>query len=85
MAGPLADIAFWIAVMATAVAHAFILRSTLRSARVAGANRVWERVWAVLPALGVALLFVFTWRAMHPGSLTILMPANRVPPGGIGT
>jgi hypothetical protein len=84
MAGPLADIVFWIAVVATTIAHAFILRSTLRSTRT-GPNRVWERIWAWLPAAGLVVLFACTWHAMHPGSLSFLMPANRLPPGGISS
>jgi heme/copper-type cytochrome/quinol oxidase subunit 2 len=86
MAGPLADALFWIAVVATAIAHAFILRSTIRGMRAAGAGRsFWEWTWAVLPAISLVILFLFTWRAMHPGSMNFLFPGNRIPIGGIST
>lgn len=85
MAGPLADIFFWIAVAATAVAHYFILRSTIRGMRADAARqrRIWEWTWAVLPALSLAALFVWTWHTMHPDSITLLLPANRLAPGGV--
>lgn len=83
MAGPLADMLFWIALGATAIAHAFILRSTLRGTRAAAATarpfREW--IWAVLPALSIALLFVWTWHVMHPGSVTFEIPAATAPGG----
>ena len=83
MAGPLADIFFAIAVLATAVAHWFILRSTVRGMRAGGASRrgVWEWVWAFLPALSLVVLFAFTWRAMHPNTITLHLPPGRTPVG----
>lgn len=83
MAGPLADIFFAVAVLATVVAHWFILRSTLRGMRAGGAERrgVWEWIWAGLPALALVVLFVFTWRTMHPDSITFRLPADRPPAG----
>jgi heme/copper-type cytochrome/quinol oxidase subunit 2 len=85
MAGPLADIFFWLAVLATAVAHVFILRSTYRGARASSPRHTgaWEWVWALLPAAGLVVLFAFTWRAMHPGSLTLIWPGDRPPTGVI--
>jgi hypothetical protein len=84
MAGPLADVLFWIALGATVTAHAFILRSTLRGMRIAAATRppFSEWVWAVLPALSLVVLFVWTWHAMHPDSISFQIPANRAAPGG---
>ena len=32
------------------------------------ARRVGEVAWALLPGVALVVLFVFTWRAMHPGS-----------------
>ena len=85
MAGPLADIFFAIAVLATIIAHGYILRSTIRGMRLGqrGARGAWEWVWAFLPAVALAVLFVFTWSTMHPSSITIRVPANR-PVQGIG-
>lgn len=82
MAGPLADLFFGAAVLATVVAHWFILRSTVRGMRSGTAARgAWEWVWAFLPALSLVVLFAFTWRTMHPTSLTIQLPANGPPVG----
>jgi hypothetical protein len=82
MAGPLADLFFFAAVLATAVSHWFILRSTVRGMRAGGAARgAWEWVWAFLPALALVVLFAFTWRAMHPASLTFRLPGDRPPVG----
>lgn len=82
MAGPLADLFFVVAVLATVVAHWFILRSTVRGMRAGGAARgAWEWVWAFLPALSLVVLFAFTWRTMHPTSLTFRLPANGPPVG----
>jgi heme/copper-type cytochrome/quinol oxidase subunit 2 len=87
MAGPLADIFFWVAVAATAIAHYFILRSTIRGMRADTVRRrsFWEWTWAVLPALSLVVLFVWTWHAMHPESMTFFLPATRVPPGGVSS
>ena len=86
MAGPLADALFWIAVVATAIAHGYILRSTSRGMRTAGTARsFWEWTWAILPAISLLVLFLFTWRAMHPDSMSFLFPANRAPFGALST
>ena len=74
MSRSLADAAFWLAVVLCAVAQLFILRSALvvRAApvdrQVPGARRPIEVLWAVLPAIALALVLVFTWRAMHPAT-----------------
>ena len=69
----LADAIFWVAVACCSIAQLAILRSVLISpARVAEparstsrARRLAEFAWAGLPGVALALLFVFTWRAMH--------------------
>ena len=72
MSRSLADAAFWLAVALCAVAQYFILRSTfvVRAApadrQVPGARRPVEVLWAVLPAIALALVLWFTWRAMQP-------------------
>lgn len=69
----LADAIFWIAVVSCAVAQIGILRSTIaaRAGYAASparrpATRVEEVVWAVAPAVALAALLFFTWRAVHP-------------------
>lgn len=79
------DALFWIAVAACAVAQFFILRavfapeapapvgSPAEAGRAAGRlrrpSRPLEIAWAVLPAIGLVLLFVWAWQLQHP-SLT---------------
>jgi hypothetical protein len=66
------DAIFWVAVACCAVAQAAIVRAVLRplGAAAAGAvprpRRVAEVIWVLLPALGLALALVATWRRMHP-------------------
>jgi hypothetical protein len=50
----------------------------------AARGRVREIVWAVLPAVVLALLLVWTWRTMHPETMQFQLPADR-PIGGITT
>ena len=67
---------FWLAVLSSAAAQIMILRSALVSTpRPAPADRGWpttrralEIAWAGLPGIALAVLFVFTWRAMHAAS-----------------
>ena len=72
----LADVIFWVAVVCCAVAQWFILRLAFAapdaaSVQVAGrvvpkSRRAAEIVWAVLPAVMLALVLAATWRAVHP-------------------
>jgi heme/copper-type cytochrome/quinol oxidase subunit 2 len=76
---------FWVAAVACAAAQVAIVRSVfVARAPVDGAadgdvprpaptRRGPEVAWAVVPALALALVLVFTWRAMHPA------PAASVP------
>ncbi len=72
MATQLAEILFAVIALAIAVSQAFILRSTARGMRHAGAagmsGRHVAREWtyAIVPALALVALLVFSWRAMHP-------------------
>jgi heme/copper-type cytochrome/quinol oxidase subunit 2 len=68
MAAPYSDILFLAAVVAIAIAQIFIFRSTARGIRTAvGRGRVGlEWMWAILPAVSLVILFVWTWRTMHP-------------------
>lgn len=74
MAPTVADTVFWLSVVCCVVAQVAIVRSAIRATPYmrAGDEAVprpryaVEIAWTVLPALGLALLLVFTWRAMHP-------------------
>lgn len=61
---------FWLAVICCVVAQIEILRSALRTppasdGPVPAPPRWSEVVWALVPAVGLALVFVFTWRAVE--------------------
>jgi heme/copper-type cytochrome/quinol oxidase subunit 2 len=67
-----ADAIFWVAVACCAVAQVAILRSVLVSPVEAGepvrssaARRAVEIAWAVLPGVALAIVFAYTWRAIH--------------------
>jgi hypothetical protein len=83
----LADAIFWVAVACCSVAQLAILRSVVISpARVAEparstsrARRLAEFAWAGLPGVALALLFVFTWRAMHDVASTSAALARLLP------
>ena len=68
---PLADAIFWIAAVCCAIAQWFILRGALRAWPATGdrtvppARRGLEVVWAVVPAVALALVLAATWRAIH--------------------
>ena len=71
----LSDAIFWLAVACCVVAELFILRSALaaRGAQPAGGTlprvrRPVEVLWAVVPALALALVLAATWRTLHPDS-----------------
>jgi len=68
---PLAEPIFWIAALVCLIAEIAILRSTFtphstaRATTVPHSPRGAEMVWAVIPAIGLAMLFAATWRAIH--------------------
>lgn len=74
-----ADAIFWIAVVCSAVAQLAIVRSSIVSPVHASASttsstgrrRALEVCWAVIPGVVLALLFVATWRAMHPAAAMV--------------
>jgi heme/copper-type cytochrome/quinol oxidase subunit 2 len=68
-----ADGLFWSSVACCALAQYFILRSVGGhrhladpSANLPRQRGALEIVWALVPAIALAVLLVFTWRAMHP-------------------
>jgi heme/copper-type cytochrome/quinol oxidase subunit 2 len=79
----LADAIFWVAAVCCAIAQWFILRGALTASppqtgggTVPATRRRLEVVWAVVPAIALALVLVATWRAIHPG------PRGAVPAPG---
>ena len=61
---------FWLSVACCAIAQCYIIRSVRGSrhvpeptANVPHSRGGVEMVWAVLPAIGLVLVLVFTWRA----------------------
>ena len=76
------DVLFWLFVALCVVAQLGILRPLVApraapEARpgVPATRPVIEVLWTVVPAIGLALLLAFTWRAMHPAD-----SANRAVP-----
>jgi hypothetical protein len=74
---------FWLAVLSSIVAEIAILRAVFRTRSVAArpaaapderslprVRRGAEILWAVLPALALALVLVMTWRAMRAGHVS---------------
>ena len=72
MTPTLSQAVFWLAALCCVGAEVAILRSAL-SGRTPGAPRAdgvssrrrGELAWAILPALGLALVLVLTWRAVQ--------------------
>jgi heme/copper-type cytochrome/quinol oxidase subunit 2 len=70
------DFFFWCAVLSCAAGQALILRSYARAraraatgatpAGVPEPRALIEFAWTVLPAVALAVVLVFSWRAMHP-------------------
>jgi heme/copper-type cytochrome/quinol oxidase subunit 2 len=89
MSSSFADGLFWLSVACCALAQYFILRSVGASRRVPAGTMsltrqrgMMEMVWAVLPAVGLAVLLVFTWRAVRttaqPAAQRVQAPVQRV-------
>ena len=68
---PLADIIFWVAAVACVIAELAILRSTFvvrrvtKSESVPAASQTGELVWAVIPAIALAVVLVVTWQRIE--------------------
>lgn len=76
MASSLADLLFAACAAAIVIAQALILVSTARGIREArgralGARPAVEWAYAIVPAVGLAALLLFAWRAMHPETLRV--------------
>ncbi len=69
---PLAEPIFWIAAVICIVAELALLRSafvphpdTVESASLPHSRRGLEMIWAIVPAIILAILLAATWRAVH--------------------
>lgn len=76
MATKLADILFVIIAVAIAMSQWFILRSTARGMRHEGTQRATagpalEWTYAIVPAVALVFLLLFSWRAMHPAAVNV--------------
>jgi heme/copper-type cytochrome/quinol oxidase subunit 2 len=64
---------FWIAAASCVIAQLALIRSAIRapmsgsteSASMRMPGRASEIAWTIVPAIGLAVLLVFTWRATH--------------------
>jgi heme/copper-type cytochrome/quinol oxidase subunit 2 len=64
---------FWISVACCAIAQVALILSAIRapmagspqSASMRMPSRANEVAWTIIPAIGLAVLLVFTWRATH--------------------
>jgi hypothetical protein len=70
MPTPVADFLFWAAAVVIAVSQFFILRSTRRGMKFGppGSASALEWTFALLPAICLAGLLVWTWYTMHAGT-----------------
>ena len=68
---PLAEGIFWISALACIIAEVAILHSTYaergveKSSLVPASRRSGEIAWAIVPALGLAILLIFTWQKVQ--------------------
>ena len=71
MPTPLAEFLFWAAAAVIVVAQVFILRSTRRGMKLGppGSGSVREWAFAIVPAICLAGLLVWTWHSMHAGAV----------------
>ena len=74
---------FWLSVACCALAQFFIIRSVSAARRAAQPSATLpkqrgavEMLWAVLPAVGLAVLLVFTWRAIRANGPEAPAPAS---------
>jgi len=78
-----ADGLFWLSVACCALAQFFIIRSVSAARRAAHQSATLpkqrgavEMLWAVLPAVGLAVLLVFTWRAIRANDSAAPAPSS---------
>jgi hypothetical protein len=56
-------ILFWLAAAACLVAHVAIVRSVVRARQ--PTRWVADATWAVVPAIGLLAIFLWTWHVLH--------------------
>jgi uncharacterized membrane protein len=85
----LAEIVFWLSVACCLVAQVLIVRSVLAARRILAvrpelprANPQVELMWAVVPGIALAVLMLFTWRAIQERDARNVVPANVASPAG---
>jgi heme/copper-type cytochrome/quinol oxidase subunit 2 len=83
----LAEIVFWLSVACCLVAQVLIVRSVLAARRLPAAhpelpraNAGVELMWAVVPGIALAVLLLFTWRAIQARDARGAAPANLAAP-----
>jgi heme/copper-type cytochrome/quinol oxidase subunit 2 len=71
----LAEVLFWVTVAACIVAQVALVRSAFRTPPaptpehpMTAPTRASEIAWSVVPAIMLAVVLMFTWRAIHPPS-----------------
>lgn len=67
MSTPLSDALFVVAALTIAIAQVMVFRSTRRGMQqgTRGAGSTLEWTYAILPAVGLAVLLAWTWHVMH--------------------
>jgi hypothetical protein len=72
MPTPLAEFIFWLAVAVIAAAQGLILRSTRRGMKLGppGSGSALEWAFAIVPAVCLVGLLVWTWYTMHAGAFS---------------
>jgi hypothetical protein len=85
----IADAIFWIAAVCCGLAQAAVIRSSMVApmlvpahAGVARPRRAVESMWAILPAIALAILLIATWVAMHDYWTVVVPPLEVQPAGG---
>ena len=84
MSPAVATAMFWLAAICCVAAQFALVVSAVRSpmsgsaesADVSMPRRSSEIAWTIVPAIGLAVLLVFTWRAMHAPAMPPDMPAG---------
>jgi hypothetical protein len=82
MPTPIAEFLFWTAAAVIVVAQALILRSTRRGMKIGppGSGSALEWAFAILPAICLSGLLVWTWYTIHAGTFNF---ESKVPASGV--
>ena len=82
MPTPIAEFIFWAAAAVVVVAQLLILRSTRRGMRLGppGSASALEWAFAIVPAICLLGLLVWTWHTMHAGTVNF---QAKTPPAGV--